>query len=248
MNQTIEMLLNHRSVRKFKEEPISEEVIMKLVEAAQMASTSSFIQAYSIIGIKDEQRKRRLAELAGEQNYVAENGHFFVFCADFHRHEIAGEMEAVQVKAAVESAEKMIVGITDATLAAQNCAVAAESLGLGICYIGGIRNNIEEVSKELHLPDHVIPVFGMCVGIPDADPSKKPRLPKEAVYFEETYPDDEFQKEQLEKYNNIISSYYEERTNGERTDRWTEQMVSMLSSVKRKHMKSFLRQKGYGVN
>lgn len=246
INSTIETILNHRSVRKFTSEKLSEETIQTLVEAAQMASTSSFIQAYSIIGVTDPSMKQKLAELAGGQQYVAENGHFFVFCADFHRHEVAGAEEETVVTSAIESTEKMLVGITDAALAAQNCSIAAESLGYGICYIGGIRNNIKEVSQLLQLPDHVIPVFGLCVGVPAAETDKKPRLPVKGVYFENTYPSDSLHSRELNNYNETISSYYQGRTSGVRRDRWTAQVSKMLSSEKRMHMKQFLQEKGFG--
>lgn len=239
-------MLNHRSVRKFTSEKLSQETIQTLVEAAQMASTSSFIQAYSIIGVEDPVLKEKLAELAGDQPYVAENGHFFVFCADFHRHMIAGEKEGVVVTPAIESTEKMIVGITDASFAAQNCALAAESLGYGICYIGGIRNNIEAVADLLHLPEHVTPLYGLCVGVPNAETAVKPRLPVNGVYFKDSYPENEIHEEELQNYNQTISDYYYNRTSGARKDRWTSQVAKMLSSEKRTHMKQFLEQRGFG--
>ncbi len=246
MNETIELLLNHRSIRKFKDEPLNDEQINQLVEAAQMASTSSFVQAYTIIGVKDPDKKKKLAEIAGNQQYVAENGHFFVFCADFHRHQAAGELEGIDVSEAIESTEKLVVGITDASLAAQNCAVAAESMGLGICYIGGLRNDIQATADLLNLPQHVFPVFGMCVGYPDAEPSIKPRLPKAGVYFEDSYPSEEKHFEELENYNDTTAAYYKSRTEGKRKDRWTAQVSGMLSSIKRAHMKDFLYSKGFG--
>ncbi|NJP39176.1 oxygen-insensitive NADPH nitroreductase [Alkalicoccus luteus] len=245
MNETIELLQNHRSIRKLKDEPLSGDVIHTLVESAQMASTSSFVQAYSIIGVTDRPKKEKLAQLAGNQPYVAENGHFFVFCADFHRHIHAGEMEQTDVIPAIESAEKMIVAVTDAALAAQNCSIAAESMGLGICYIGGLRNNIEEVSELLQLPDYVIPLFGIAVGFPEAEPDRKPRLPLEGIYFENAYPAPDKHTEQLRAYNDTISAYYEERTAGARSDRWTQQVSGLLKDVKRPHMKQFLENKGY---
>ena len=88
MNQIIETLLAHRSVRHFEDKPLSKEQIEKIVLSAQAASTSSFIQAYSIIGVTDREKKQKLAQLVGNQPYVADNGHFFVFCADLHRHEV----------------------------------------------------------------------------------------------------------------------------------------------------------------
>ncbi|CAM3963205.1 oxygen-insensitive NADPH nitroreductase [Alkalicoccus chagannorensis] len=245
MNETIKTMLEHRSIRSFSSEPLNEETITTLVEAAQAASTSSYVQAYSIIGVTDDAMKQELAALAGNQPYVAENGHFFVFCADFHRHKIAGEIEDVSVDDAVRSTEKFIVGLTDATLAAQNCALAAESMGLGICYIGGIRNNIQAVSDVLGLPDHVMPVFGLCVGYPENHSDKKPRLPKGGIYFENGYPEDDAHRASLKEYNAVVSAYYEQRTGGSRADTWTSQITGMLSSVKREHMKSYLEERGF---
>lgn len=85
--------------------------------------------------------------------------------------------------------ESLLLGTIDAALAAQNAVVALESLGLGSVYIGGIRNDIKGVAKELGLPPKVYPVFGLCVGYPSPDqPAKvKPRLPQQAVLHRETY-------------------------------------------------------------
>jgi len=241
MNQVIETLLNHRSVRHFQDRSLSREQIEQIVLSAQAASTSSFIQAYSIIGVTDQGKKDQLAELVGNQPYVANNGHFFVFCADLHRHALIAEMENKDLRPALESKEKFMVSLIDAALAAQNAAVAAESMGLGICYIGGIRNNLEEVQKVLNTPEHVIPVFGMAVGYPEKVNDQKPRLPLEHVYMENEYQQDTaLFKQQLEDYNKIISEYYKERTAGKREDTWTEQMAQMLERKSRMYMKEFV--------
>ncbi|WP_026690116.1 oxygen-insensitive NADPH nitroreductase [Alteribacter aurantiacus] len=245
MNTVIETLLDHRSIRKFTEKPLTNEQIEMIVKSAQMASTSSFIQAYTIIGVKDRVKKQKLAELAGNQPYVENNGHFFVFCADLHRHKVAGHMEDTDVTASIESTEKFLVAAVDAALAAQNASIAAESMGLGICYIGGLRNNIEEVGRLLNLPDYVIPVFGLAVGEPADRSSVKPRLPLSNVYHEDQYEQNEkaFNRG-LEEYNGVISAYYDLRTAGKRKDRWTEQMANMLKEPKRLHMKEYLEKKG----
>jgi FMN reductase (NADPH) len=246
MNQTIETILNHRSIRNFKDEPLTEEQIHAIVQSAQAASTSSYIQAYTIIGVKDPVKKKKLAELAGNQSYVEENGHFFVFCADLYRHENIGKWENADVIPSLESTEKFMVAMIDASLAAQNASIAAESMGMGICYIGGIRNDLEAVSEVLQLPHRVIPLFGLAVGYPGADSSVKPRLPLNAVYHEDAYMSDEAgMKKELDRYDETISSYYHERTGGKRSDRWTEQMAKMLSGKKRMYMKEFVEKRGF---
>ncbi|WP_223703021.1 oxygen-insensitive NADPH nitroreductase [Sutcliffiella deserti] len=245
MNTTIETILQHRSIRKFEDKPLTDEQIKMIVECAQAASTSSFIQAYSIIGVKNKEKKKRLAELAGNQPYVEDNGHFFIFCADLHRHEHIGEIENTEVKGSIESMEKFIVATIDASLAAQNASIAAESMGLGICYIGGLRNNMEKVAELLEIPSHAIPLFGLAVGYPAQQTDVKPRLPYTNVYHEEVYNTDKgsYQK-QLQEYNETISAYYHTRTSGKRSDTWTSQMANMLKEPKRMEMKGFVEKSG----
>ncbi|WP_442602250.1 oxygen-insensitive NADPH nitroreductase [Paenibacillus sp. KN14-4R] len=246
MNTVIETILNHRSIRQYEDRPLTDEQIHTIVQAAQAASTSSFIQAYSIIGIKDPEKKKRLAELCGNQTYVEHNGHLLVFCADLHRHELIGQMEEIDVTPALESTEKFMVGLIDATLAAQNAVIAAESMGLGICYIGGLRNKLDEVAQVLKTPSRVIPLFAITIGYPLQESSQKPRLPLAHVYHEEEYEQDENRtKDQLIQYNNTIKAYYGERTGGKRQDTWTSQMANMLNKQSRMYMKSYLEQQGW---
>ncbi|MBY6036738.1 oxygen-insensitive NADPH nitroreductase [Fictibacillus nanhaiensis] len=244
MNETIETILNHRSIRKFKQEPISDEVLLKLVECAQAASTSSYQQVCTIIGVDDLEKKVRLAELAGNQSYVAENGYFFVFCMDYHRHSIAAKMMDANIDETIQSTEAFIVGTVDASLAAQNVAIAAESLGLGIVYIGGIRNHLKEVSDLLDCPEHVLPLFGMAVGYPDAEPVKKPRLPLPAVFHRNGYQKKEETEKLLKQYEKETSDYYTKRTGGKRTEGWVTQITSSMTVPKRTYMKDFVHGKG----
>lgn len=248
MNSTIETILSHKSVRKFNDEKLTKDQIETLVKSAQAASTSSMIQAYSIIGVTDCDKKAELAEIAGGQSYVQNNGHFFVFCADLYRHEVIGEKEGAEVKDSLESTEKFMVALIDAALAAQNATVAAESMGLGICYIGGIRNDLNAVSEVLELPDRVIPLFGLAVGVPDEDNDLKPRLPFNHVYHENKYESDkEIIGKELKEYDEVVSRYYHDRTSGKRNDTWSEQMAGMLSTKKRMYMKEFVEGKKYDL-
>lgn len=246
MNKTIETILQHRSIRSFTDQRLTEEEIRVLVESAQSASTSSYIQAYSIIGVTDQSKKRELAALAGNQPYVEKNGHLFVFCADLYRHDKIAGNKGEDVKASLEGTETFMVSVIDAALAAQNMAIAAESMGLGICYIGGIRNDLEKVAEILKTPEYVLPLFGFVVGHPANPSSKKPRLPLEHIYHENTYNVDEgdFQKH-LTAYDETISSYYENRTNGKRADKWTEQITQNLKEPKRTYMHRFVKEKGF---
>ncbi len=241
MNDVISTILNHRSIRHFEDKPLTDEQIHTIVSCAQAAATSSFIQAYSIIGVKDKEKKAKLAELAGNQEYVEKNGHFFVFCTDFYRHMVIGEREQRNVSPSLESTEKFMVALIDTSLAAQNAVIAAESMGLGICYIGGIRNNLEEVKKLLKLPDRVIPLFGLAIGYPTKITDQKSRLPYEHIYHEDEYEQDMgIFTSQLDQYDQLISNYYEQRTEGQRKERWSEQIAKMLERQNRMYMKEFI--------
>jgi FMN reductase (NADPH) len=244
MNPTLQTLLNHRSVRSYLDKPVDDEQVRRIVACAQAASTSSYLQAYTIIGVRDPERKAKLAELAGGQAHVVSCPLLLVFCADLRRLELAAEMEGVQQEetaASLESTELFMVSLIDASLAAQNAAVAAESMGLGICYIGGIRNRLAKAADLLGTPARVVPLFGMTVGYPAKSYDRKQRLPLECIYSEEQYPQEEEElKRGLSGYNAAISAYYRERTGGKRSDRWTEQAAARLRRPTRLDMKEVL--------
>src|SRR5699024_9489363 len=137
-----------------------------------------------IIGITDDHLKAELRKVSG-QSYVEHNGHLFVFVIDYNRHVNLSSKKGIDVK--FENTEQLLVGTVDATLAAQNLAITAESMGLGICYIGSLRNNVARVIELLNLPEGVFPLFGMVVGEPANNGSQKERLPFDAIYFENGY-------------------------------------------------------------
>lgn len=244
MNKMIETILAHRSIRKFKDKPIDEGTVKTLVQCAQAASTSSYQQVCTIIGVEDREKKEQLAKLAGNQSYVADNGYFFVFCMDYNRHQIAADMKTIDIHETIQSTEAFIVGTVDAALAAQNLTIAAESLGLGIVYIGGLRNSLPEVSELLGCPDHVLPLFGVAVGYPDAEPGIKPRLPMEAVFHKNQYQSKEETQDLLQQYEKETAEYYSERTGGKRTEGWVTQITASMATPKRTYMKEFVRSKG----
>jgi nitroreductase len=187
-NATLATLLSHRSVRAYTDQPVSPDAIAALVAAAQSASTSSNLQMWSVVAVQDPARRARLAELVGGQRHVAAAPLFLVWLADLSRNARIGERAGAPLEA-LPYAECFVLGIVDAALAAQNAAVAAESLGLGVVYIGGIRNRPAEVAAELGLPPQVMAVFGLCVGHPDPAVATdvKPRLPAAAVLHHERY-------------------------------------------------------------
>ncbi len=244
MNETIELMLNHRSIRKFTEQPISEEQLHSIIASAQMASSSSHVQAYSVIRVTDLSKRERLAILTSNQRYVADSPVFLVWCADLYRNQVAYSLHDDPNHASLHTAENMIVATVDAALAAQNAALAAESMGMGIVYIGGIRNQIREVTELLELPERVFPIFGMCIGFPDQEVGIKPRLPMEAILHHDKY-DISQVSNLLESYDQTMSEYMHERTQGKMRRTWTEDMKNKFAAPSRLHMKAYLEEQGF---
>ncbi|OPA73713.1 nitroreductase A [Paenibacillus selenitireducens] len=244
MNSTIDTILGHYSIRDFEDRPLTTEQIRVLVQSAQAASTSSYVQAYSIIGVSDPDLRAQLAELTGRQSHVSKTGQFFVFVADLAKHHEIAKSHHVDDDA-LHSTEKMLVAVIDASLAAQNMAIAAESMGLGICYIGGIRNHLQQVSELLKIPDYAVPLFGLTVGIPTHASKPKQRLPIELVYHENMY--DLKTIDDYKSYDADIKAYYEQRTQGARVEGWTDQMAKYIQKPTRLDLKAFLESKHFGL-
>lgn len=133
MTPTIELICGHRSIRHFTDEPISEAQREAIINSARATSSSSFLQCSSIIRITDKALRDELVTLTGGQKHVAQAAEFWVFCADFNRH--------LQIcpDAQLGLAEQLLLGVVDTAMMAQNALTAAESLGLGGVYIGGLR-------------------------------------------------------------------------------------------------------------
>lgn len=248
-NNTLDQLLDHRSVRAFTDQALPEGTIETLVAAAQSASTSSNLQVWSVVAVQEGERKGQLSALAGNQAYIRQAPLFFVWLADLSRvSRIAGQAD-VELEA-LPYLESLLLGTIDAALAAQNAVVALESLGLGSVYIGAIRNDIEGVAKALELPPHVYPVFGLCVGYPSTERSAKvkPRLPQRAVLHHETY-STAGEEAVLAEYDERLGAFYERE--GMKASGWSEQVVSRLRSVSSLHgreaLVAELKRMGFGL-
>lgn len=208
INETLGVLLSHRSVRAYTPEPVTDEQLEVMLAGAQSAASSSNLQAWSVVAVRDPARRAALAELAGGQSHIAQAPLQLVWLADLARLERVAQ-QAARPCAALDYLEMLIVGITDAALAAQNAVVAAESMGLSTVYIGAMRNRPEDVARLLALPPRVVAVFGMCVGHCDpAHPASiKPRPPQEVMLHHETY-SLAAQDPGIEHYNRLMTDFY----------------------------------------
>ncbi|WP_159498258.1 NADPH-dependent oxidoreductase [Microbacterium sp. 18062] len=206
-NDVIALLQRHRSVRRFTDEDVDEATLTAIVAAAQSAATSSNMQSWSVIEVRDPERKAELSVLAGDQAFIRAAPVFLVFVADWARNRVIAERRDAPVEG-IGFVESTLVGFVDAALAAQNAVVAAESLGLGTVYVGSVRNRPEELSDVLDLPQGAFPVVGLAIGHPDPDDRAgiKPRLPQRVVRHRETYraaPD-----AAVSAYDDAVRAYY----------------------------------------
>lgn len=163
MNETITLLKNHRSIRNFKDYPISEETLKELVEAGQSASTSNFIQAYTIINVTDQEKRKIIAELSGNQKHIIDAPLFLVFVADLERARVCCDLNGETMD--IGSSEAFLLATIDTALMAQNLMTAAEAMQMGGVFIGAIRNNPSLVSTLLNSPKTPIPSLECALDI-----------------------------------------------------------------------------------
>lgn len=226
MNETIQQLQNHKSIRKYKHEPIEQQMIDAILQATQQAPSWINGQQMSIIRVTDPEKRQVLQQLAGNQTYVGTAPEFWVFCLDFYRAAKACQMEGKQF-AISDNIDALIVGTTDVGIALGTAIAAAESFGIGTVSIGGVRKEPGAVIELLELPSYVYPISGLCLGYPDEQPHLKPRLPKNAVIFENTY--NPKVDESLQQYNETFAHYMKERTNGTSNVNWSSGIAAFYS-------------------
>ena len=239
-NPTIKSLINHVSVREFSDRVITEDERMAILEAARASSTSCFLQAVTIIRVTDPEVRAKMAEYAGNQAQVLNAPEFWVFCADYHRDERVcnGDVD-------LGWTEQLLVGCTDSALMCQNTLTAAEALGMGGCFIGGIRTKINEVAELLKLPKNTFPVVGLTFGYPAVRNDTKPRLPVEILCCENEYrePSDE----ELAAYNDTLCQYYTQRDPAHPLTSWKAQLDPTLKRERRPFIKEFLNKQGWAL-
>ena len=215
MNNTINTIKDHRSIRQYLDKDVPDELINEIIKSSQAMPNSINGQQTSIIVIKDKEKKEKLSELVGNQKYVAKAPVFLVFVMDFYRPYLAGEKTGLK-QIIHEDIEGILAGSVDSGIALGAAVIAAESLGLGTVPIGGIRKNPEEVIKLLNLPKYTFPMVGLVIGYPADNSHQKPRVPFESYKHNESYDTDVVDAsintydEEMERYLKSIDRYDQE--------------------------------------
>lgn len=242
----LETILTHRSIRKFTEQPISDDLLTTLFAAGMAGSSSGFLQSASIIRVTDRALRHDIRRICADAQdakegesyghpYVEHCAELLIFCIDNQRH-----LQVVP-EAQIDWTEVTLVGAIDSAIMAQNVLVAAESLGLGGVYLGSVRNDINRLSELLQLPKGVVPMFGMALGYPDQDPAMRPRLPMALVVSTNHF--EPASKDAVDAYNDTIKAYYVER--GQPGMDWTQQVMNYLDKPARPAILPYLNQQGY---
>lgn len=245
-----EALLSHKSVRNFLPDSLAPGTLELIVAAAQSAASSSNLQTWSVVAVEKPERKAEAATTCGDQDFIRQAPLFLVFCADLARlTDLAAQSDLPA--AGLEYLEMFLMAAIDASLAAQNAALAAEALGLGICYVGGARNQPRELSALLELPPRVFALFGMSIGVPNpAKPAAaKPRLPQNAVLHRETYSADA-QNESIAAYNAIMRQFYENQkmnVSGEWMQHSAKRIATVEALTGRHILREFLQERGFDL-
>jgi nitroreductase len=183
----LEMMQNHRSIRAYKSDPVSDELLNQILAAGIRASSSGNMQSYSIIVTRDRAIREQLYVPHMEQNMVLDAPVLLTFCADFNR-----MRQWVRLSNAPDNFDNFMsfmIATIDAVLVSQNVALAAEARGLGICYMGSTLANCDQIGHILQLPPNVMPVAGFSLGYPAETPAPRDRLPLMGLIHQETYHD-----------------------------------------------------------
>jgi nitroreductase len=198
--------LRHRSVRKYSDKPVSEEVAKGLVSAAQSAATSSNLQLWSVISVQVPETRDQIANIADNYDHIRKAGWFFCFIADHYRLKQAAAKVGENAEG-LPYTEFFTMAVIDAALAAERMVCAAESIGLGICYIGALRNDAPAIKTILDLPEETFAAFGLCIGWPEEPLTAeiKPRLTQEAIWHREKYRRDV----DVTEYDQRMHAFYE---------------------------------------
>ena len=208
MNETLRIQQSHHSIRSYRPDPISDEMLDAIVESTHRAPTSMNAQEISLVVVRDAERRTRIAELAGGQPWIVQAPVFITIVADFHKTDL-GVRRAGQTQVVHESMEGFGVAAVDAGIALGTLITAAESLGLGVVPIGGIRRNPQGMIDLLGLPPLTFPLVGLSIGHIRDDVPQKPRMDVKTFRHDERY-DDSHYAEAIDAYDAGIMDYWKQ--------------------------------------
>jgi len=203
-----DLMIKRRSVRVFKDQKISEEIIERLLDSANNSPSGGNIQPISIITVKSDEGREKLGNLISSQPWVKNAPLSMIFCIDFYRIKKWALVSETDFQG--ESAlSHFLIAYADLMCAAQNVVMLSESFGLGSVYVGSIQGVIDAVRESFSIPKLVLPMMLLCIGYPDSVPNFIPKLNRNIIAHQEKYKvlnDVEVQKAYDEKYGEFDES------------------------------------------
>lgn len=267
---TVQLMLEHRSCRRFRDDPVDDELLELVLAAAFSTPSKSDLQQCSVIVVDDPERRSAIAELIPTMPWIVEAARFLIFCGDSRR--IRGVAARAGVPFANDHLDAVLNAAGDAAMHLSSFVWAAESVGLGTCPISVVRNHIDEVAEIVELPDHVFPFAGMCVGWPEQLRRLSPRLPPSVTIHRDRYGSDvagsgsgsDSGSDTDAGAADAIADYDRRRANGYQpppdqqldVDRWgsadfygwSTEKARMVGRREREQLARFLRDRGFGLD
>lgn len=207
MNDTLELMLSHRSTRSYTDQKVDDEVLDEIIRAAWRSPSSINAQEVSIVVVRDADRRARISQIAGGQPWIAKAPVFVVLIADFNKTRIGVE-KAGYTQVIQQSMEGFGVAAVDTGIVLGNLMTAARAQGLGVVPIGGIRRDPQAMIDLLGLPAYTFPLVGLCIGHIDAETPMKPRLDISTFRHDERY-DAAGYRGAIDAYDEEIMKYWQ---------------------------------------
>lgn len=239
-------LLERRSIRRYEREDIPAESMDFIYEAIRSTPTSYNGQQFSVIDIDDQEIKEKIYELTG-QKQIKTCRHFLLFCADYNKISEIAEAKLIEMPDFQLTADGVIVGIIDATLAMMNALTAAEACGLGTCPIGYARTAAPDaIARMMKLPQKVFVVCGLAIGVPREMPDIKPKQSRELLIFKNKYREGSMVSELMD-YDREISEYNATRAGTKTDNDWADHIIGYYREAMSYKTLDMLRRRGFDV-
>lgn len=250
----VESILARASVRRFRDEPVSDGLLAALLACAQSAPTKSNLQQYSIVVLRDSGQRKRLLELVPGAPWAAAAPLLLVFLGDVRRGRRIAAQRGYEHRN--DNVDTFMNAAVDAALAMQCFVGAAEALGLGCCPLSVVRNRLPELTDLLALPAGVFPIAGLAAGWPDAASEMSMRLPPAVVVHEDRY-DDRGLEAAVDAYDERVYALrpippekqrHVDRYGVEARGIWSENVARQLSVPERADFRAWLRSRNLNLD
>jgi len=242
MQNIVELMEQHRSTRAYVDRPVPDEVLDAIVRAAWRAPTSFNAQEVSIVVVRDAEKRRRIAEIAGGQPWIVQAPVFLTVLIDYFK-TAQGVAQAGSEQRVHRDEEGLVMGAVDAGIALEAMMVVARGQGLGVVAIGGIRRDPQAMIDLLGLPPLTFPVVGLCIGYAATETVIKPRMALESFWHDETY-DTTVLPAAITSYDREIVEHWH-RVGRSGGGAWSETMATYLGKAEPRPVGEVLRRQGF---